>query len=215
MRKIPVEMTLRLGSGNTIALDIRLQGYTNISATATAGIETISKSNTSQAEARKKTLGKLGDTPYSLEYFNDLIGDLFIPMSVLTALRRDVTKVLDDARKAAYRYEYRAKSISPCFDRDTLVYNDNVANKLSRNFYRKAGVKDIEESLETMNPSNQRRRVMKTRYCLRRELDKCLRTPQGRMLEGPIKLKGANFTLDVEFDCNNCEMSIFTRPIKK
>ena len=215
VRKIPVEMILRLSDNDTIALDIAITELRNCTATASLKLEQIEKSNKPQEETRKRTLGKLGDTPYSLEDYNDTVGDIFIPLSLLSTLKRDAVTALERARKAAYRFEYRRKSENPTFYRGSLLYNDNVANKLSRAFYSKAGVKEIEESLETSGHCNTRRRVMKTRYCLRRELGKCLKTPQGKTLAGPLSLKGANFVLDLEFDCNKCEMSIYTSGIRK
>ncbi len=214
-RHIPVEMTLRHATTNIIALDISLVDNQKITATATVALNQLTEAQKPQTQTRLATLGKLGDTVYTLTTLHDLAGNLFIPLSLLSALRRDAIAALDTARKASYTYDYRRATTckSPLLAGQELKYSDNVANRLAREFYTRQGVHSIEPALEVeRKPSGTPTRVMLTRYCLRRELGRCLKTPAGRQLQGPLKLKGSNFTLDLEFDCRQCQMAVYTTP---
>lgn len=196
-------------SSTVLALDISLPG-TSITATATIEIP-VAQARTPQAVARQNTLSKLGDTPYTLSTLIDLVDkSLFIPLSLLATLRRDATQALDTALKASYPMEYRRPSDGtvPSLGREDTTYADNIANHLAADFYRQAGATDIVPALEVQAPAG-KTRVMVTRYCLRRELGRCLKTPEGKKLKGPLTLRSNYGDMPLEFDCKNCHMHVF------
>lgn len=90
-----------------------------------------------------------------------------------------------------------------------LTYHDNVANRLSDSFYRTHGAKEIMPALETMKtlPGGDLR-VMTTRYCLRREMEYCLRTPAGNKWPRELYLRSDADTFCLQFDCAMCRMHI-------
>ncbi len=212
-RVLDLDMVLRpVGNGSRIALDITLHEMPRCTATATAVVADPSAlARTDQTAARRDALAKLGGTSYSLLSLDDRLGpDFFVPMSVITSLRREALGVLEVARRASYCREVRRYStVTPALEHTSLDYTDNVANRLADRFYRRAGATEIEPAIECAKP-RPGTRVMLTRYCLRRELDRCLRTPQGSLLKGPLKLRGAGFEFDLNFDCARCEMSLHT-----
>lgn len=48
---------------------------------------------------------------------------------------------------------------------------------------------------------------MRTRYCLRREIGACLKKNRGTS-PGRLRMENKNHIFDLEFDCENCEMSV-------
>ena len=52
------------------------------------------------------------------------------------------------------------------------------------------------------------RRVMTSRYCIRRELGACLRTPGGSRLPSPLFLRASGVTYRLDFDCGACQMMV-------
>ena len=79
-----------------------------------------------------------------------------------------------------------------------------MANSLAATFWRDHGVetivpaRDLQESLVGC-------RVLRTRYCLRREMGQCLK--QGAPAERWYIATGPN-RYELEFDCHRCEMSV-------
>ena len=89
-----------------------------------------------------------------------------------------------------------------------LAAQDNVTNRLSEAFYRDHGVADLERGLD-LRPSTVGECVMRTSYCIRREIDECLK--EGSRLHGDLWLEhGINRYL-LRFDCERCEMSLVDR----
>lgn len=209
-RAIPADMTLRLSSPRTLALDIAIDKTT----VATATIESptdFEDAKTEQTEARKRVLAKLGDTVYSLENLTDQVGNLFIPASTLTALRRKAVSVLDSARKASYPRQYRAER------KEDLIYpvvsslgcRDNVANSLARKFYLSTGITGITPAMEVKKPDfSKDQQVMETRYCLRRELGACLKTKSAGQLPDRLYLVSGKNRYRLDFDCEKCMMRV-------
>lgn len=168
---------------------------------------------TPQAEARRRVVGKLGNTVYELTALTDLLGDEFVAASVLADLRRAFIEMLDAARSASFERPLRrpedAGALWP--DGTSLTFHANVANDLAEAVYRAHGVSgDIERAPEvTRKRSSDAVEVMCSRYCVRRELNRCLLTPQGREWTGPLKLCSPGMPpLGLQFDCRNCLMSV-------
>lgn len=210
-RVIDVDMTLRLASGGQLlALDMSMAGNRSFEVTATVPVDRpLSTARTPQHKARQETLSKLGNTVYEAQSVEDrLDAGLFVPLSVVTSLRREAVSLFDRALVMAGQPERRRRvDTKPQLEKTVLAYNDNVANRLSEKFYREAGAGHIEPAIE-LGQARPGMRVMLTRYCLRRELGRCLLTPDGKKLRGPLKLRGSNFELGLSFDCTRCEMSV-------
>lgn len=208
-RRIRLDAMLRRVDSRRVAL--QLTDENGLRAEATAEID-FQRARTPQSDNRRRTLAKLGDTIFKLRNFDDLTGDMdFIAASQLADLRRSAVALLIDTRKAAYSFDYRRpeqSDIEP-FKAEALDYHDNVANRLSEEFFRSHGIAVAQRALEASNPRQDKDfRVMKTRYCLRRELGACLRSPSARKLPTPLFLHSADITFRLDFDCSNCEMHV-------
>lgn len=170
------------------------------------------EARTPQEEPRRRTLGRLGDTIYCMGETDDRCGGRFIPAATLTEARRRVLTALDEAAAAAYSRPGRGSdslaadafaALSP------LDYHDNVANGLARHFYESHGASIGGKAIECSSPDSAAgRRVMATKYCIRRELGACLRESCGASLPSPLYLRNESGTYLVEFDCRRCGMNI-------
>ena len=207
-RTIAVDMTLRPVSFG-LALDVTDE--TGINASASVALE-LQEARKPQAEARLQALRKTGDTIFRAHTVTDLAEKYFIPLSVITDLRRRAIEALERARTASRTIEYRrppAAGLSVPESLKTLTYHDNVANRIAEGFYRDCGATTIEPALETGREANKRDlRVMTTRYCLRRECGHCLRTPRGAQWPEKLFLKSGAMTFRLGFDCANCRMTL-------
>ncbi|MDE5661884.1 MAG: U32 family peptidase [Muribaculaceae bacterium] len=171
----------------------------------------ISPARTDQTEARRKTLGRLGDTIYRLADVDDRMGDSFVAASVLTAARRSVIAMLDADAGARYSYDRRKPSeltADELSELKPLTYHDNVANSLAHRFYTSHGATVGEEAVETRRPDADETTVMTTRYCIRRELGCCLREKGGTRLPSPLFLRNPSGIYRLDFDCARCGMSV-------
>lgn len=208
IRTIGVKLTLRATPWG-LALDaIDERGCMG---TVTAPL-TVEAARTPQEERHRKELSRTGDTIYRVTEVTDLAAGSFIPASVLSTLRRDALTVLDRCNRATYHYDYRRREVTDTpFIHTELSYHDNVANSRAEAFYADHGAMTVEKALETgVENIHGPVRVMTTRYCLRRELGACLKTPQGKSLRGPLTLRSATRDFTLEFDCRACRMHVLT-----
>ncbi len=210
VRLIDVGMTLR-AAGSRLVLDLADERGNSVTATLT--LTDMLKSVTDQAALRRRTLSKLGGTPYRLSSFDDRLGDNFVPAAMLTKLRRDGLDLLDAANRACYRRELRrAENRDARYPEAELDYHANVANRLAAGFYRSHGAAVSEPALEvTPGRGATERRVMTTRYCMRRELGACLKNDGASRLKGPLTLRSGDITLRLDFDCASCRMYIYAK----
>lgn len=210
-RTIAVEMELRAVGNDRIALTVTDERGCRAEVCMYADV---APALNSQSDARRRTLERLGGTVYSLGQLQDALGDIFIPASQLTALRRDAIAALDAAQAARYTYDRRRPCrIEPGDLAGTkTTYHDNVANCDAAAFYAAAGAEIVQRAAEVARPAGYMR-VMTTRYCLRRELGACLRKP-GEALRLPrdLYLRAPGLCYRLEFDCPNCEMHVITNP---
>lgn len=217
-RRIAVAMSLRAVPGG-MALELADERGCRVETLAECEL---SAARSPQLDARRRVLEKLGDTIYAAGRIDDSLGEVFVPASVLTALRRRAVEMLDHAAAATYELPRRLpEDKSAVWPEGThLTMHNNVANSVAAQFYRDHGATDIEPSLETdPDPSHREGEVhvMTSRYCLRRELGHCLKTPGGRLLKGPLTLRhtdGRVRDMRLEFDCAQCRMHVVALPIK-
>lgn len=207
VRQIDIDMTLRaIPTG--IALDVT--DCRGNSITATMPTEHV-PAKSKQEEARRRVLGKTGGTIYNVASVTDNAGDLFIPASHLTTLRRDALDSLDRAQRASYRYDYRRREedniILPQGTR--LSYHDNVANRMAEEFYRSHGATTIEPAIELADRKKCKGTVVMTsRYCLRRETGHCLKTAGGKSWPQPLFIESDCARYRLDFDCRECRMHV-------
>ncbi len=209
VRRIPVTAVLRLVGEDRIALSLSI----STGASAEVIVDCPAQpARTPQADSRRRVIDRLGDTVYLLQNLEDNIPeDIFIQASVLTDLRRKTVVALDSVRKARYIYDYRRpekQDIKP-FKSAPLDRHDNVSNNLAGRFYADHGIAVAEPATEVRIPDNNcDQRVMTTRYCLRRELGACLKSPGASSLPSPLFLQAAGIRYRLDFDCDNCSMKV-------
>lgn len=204
VRTIGVDFTLRLCAGGRVALDAADCRGNRVTATVEADLQ---QARTPQSDKRRQTLERLGDTIYRAENIDDRLGDRFMPVSALTAIRRRAMDLLDCAQRLRFRPQRRrAELAGVSAGTDSLSYHANVANRLAAEFYRSHGVRDIQPAAELQAPGGEPV-VMTTRYCLRRELGRCIRRGDApgswylQASEGALRMR-------VDFDCARCGMTL-------
>ena len=79
-------------------------------------------------------------------------------------------------------------------------------------FYRDHGVCEIERPLE-LAPSLEGCTVMRSAYCIRREIGECLR--EGSRLRGDLYLEHGADRFRLGFDCKACEMTLVECPRRR
>ena len=88
---------------------------------------------------------------------------------------------------------------------ERLTAEENVTNRLAEAFYRDHGVREIERGLD-LTPTTAGHRVMRSAYCIRREIGECLR--ERPRLRGDLYLEHGAHRYRLEFDCAACEMAL-------
>jgi putative protease len=94
------------------------------------------------------------------------------------------------------------------YPKKNLDYQANVLNRFARAFYERHGAQVTEDAFETgAIPAD--KILMTTRYCLRREIGACLKTPgHRRKLDPPLTLTDGKRTYRLHFDCEHCRMTL-------
>lgn len=208
-RHISLNIVIRRVDDNTIAVS----GSDDRGVSATVAVLAPAQTaQTPQGDTRAKILAKTGGTIYRAGNIDDRLGeDSFVAASVLTQSRRTLLDALDRVAEATYCYDRRrvCALAADAFAADApLTYRDNVANALARQFYTRHGAGVAQNAIETDMPSGEIV-AMSCRYCLRRELDACLKDgDRGRRLPSPLYLRTPAATYRLDFDCRNCRMNL-------
>lgn len=203
-RAIAVNATLRYANG-TLALTLDDERGNRVTHSMSCDLQPAAKP---QDDRQKAELAKLGSTIYRLQ--EALVpGDVFIPASLLSKLRREAVELLDRAHSITRpvdkpRHEDKA---APC-PTTVLSPADNVANRLAEALYRDHGVTDITAALEAGTTADTSTPLMHTRYCLRRQLGACLMGKNAAALPRELFLKTGSTLLRVACDCKACEMKL-------
>ncbi len=203
-RTIAVNAELRYTSG-LLSLTLDDERGNRVTHTLPCDLQPAAKP---QGERQRAELGKLGGTIYRLGD-SQVPGDIFIPASLLSQLRRETIEMLDRTYSITRPVDKRRPEdkSAPCHV-TKLEPADNVANRLAEQLYRDHGVTDIVPALEAGSPANASTPLMHTRYCLRRQLGACLKGKNATALPRDIYLKTGNTLLRVNCDCKTCEMTI-------
>jgi putative protease len=177
-----------------------------ISATATiAQASEEARDKIKGEEALRRQLMRSGDTMFEVRDIK--ISEVrFAPMSAIGALRREVFELLERERLAQFKKEENlAERRYAEYPAERLTPQDNVTNRLAREFFTECGVKEIAEGLDC-RATTSGEEVMVSDYCIRREIGECL-------LERP-RLKGDLFLIRgtkkyrLAFDCKKCQMRV-------
>lgn len=176
------------------------------------------EARTPQKSEHQRVLGRLGDTIYTLDSLEDEIEGVFVRSSELTALRRRAIETLDHAAASTRPLDLRRQS-TEFSTPEKVDFHENIANRLAEEFYREHGTREMVRTMEVNAPeASQELHVMTTRYCLRRELGACLKTPEGKKLPSPLFLRSVNPSaltrgdIRLDFDCARCQMRVVSLP---
>ncbi len=203
-RRIAVDATLRAIEG---ALCLELADERGCRVVASVPAPALDEARQPQHDRQRAELAKLGDTVYRLREAQ-VPGSLFIPASLLAQLRRRAVDLLDRAHRVTRQVDRRrAEDLAAPVFATHLGPADNVANHLAEQLLRDHGATSIAPAVEVQPAPGAE--LMRTRYCLRRELGACRRDPAARRLPDVLRLRYGNTLLSIECDCNACEMSIY------
>lgn len=203
-RTIAVDAELRY-TGGLLALTLSDERGNRVTHTLPCELEPAAKP---QGDRQRAELAKLGGTIYRLHQAQ-VPGDIFIPASLLSQLRREAIDLLDRVHRITRPVDKRRKEDpSVPYPVQDLVPADNVANHLAEAVYRDHGVKSITPALEAGSQPTASTPLMHTRYCIRRQLGACLQDPNANALPRELYLKTASTLLKVNCNCPTCEMTL-------
>ncbi|MBO7436338.1 MAG: U32 family peptidase [Bacteroidaceae bacterium] len=164
---------------------------------------------TPQQDNIRTQLGKMGNTGFEVQDVDvRLEGERFIPSSLLSDLRRQVTAELEKTRLESYVRPDVGASANPVYPVNQLTYLGNVMNVQARTFYQDHGVKNIDDAFEKNAPDSGV--IMFCRHCIKNAMGLCTKNPRRDMkVQEPLWLvsqDGRRFRL--RFDCSKCQMEI-------
>ena len=202
-RVIPASVLVEATAGGVRFSYTDCEGVT-ASAARSVALERAKNAAANTAALRTQAV-KGGDTVFAVRGAEVRGGDWFVPASLAAELRREGLDALSKARsERGIRHrilpEGRAEYPAEC-----LSAEENVTNRLAEAFYRDHGVGQIERGLD-LAASTAGRRVMRSAYCIRREIGECLK--EHPRLRGELWLERGGSRYRLEFDCNRCEMSL-------
>ena len=188
--------------------DITLTATDESGVSATAPIAHQSEEARDKAkgeEALRRQLSRSGDTIFEVR--NIEINEVrFAPMSALGALRREVFELLERERLANHKpSDSFTENRTAKYPASVLTPQDNVTNRLAREFYADHGVADIAEGLDC-RAATTGEQVVISDYCIRREIGECLL--QKPRLRGNLYLVRGTKKYKLAFDCKACQMKI-------
>ena len=205
-RTISVDLSLQFSEKNITLTATDEEG---ISATLSVECATeVARDKTKGEEALHRQLVRSGDTMF--EIGNISIQNIrFAPMSIVGALRRDTLSLLANNRVYRYSISKNGQFIEKRevkYPTKRLTPQDNVTNRLAREFYTDHGVEEIAEGLDCRT-STIGEQVVISDYCLRREIGECLK--ERPRLKGDLYLVRGTKKYRLDFDCKACQMRIF------
>lgn len=155
--------------------------------------------------ALRTQAAKSGDTIFGVTGADVSGGEWFVPASLAAEIRREALEALRKARLERVPEHRILPEGEAGYPSDSLSGEENVTNRLAEAFYRDHGVKRIERGLD-LEDSMSGRRVMRSAYCIRREIGECLKEKPS--LRGELYLRRGRACYRLDFDCARCEMSL-------
>lgn len=170
------------------------------------------KNPEANAAALRVQAMKAGDTIFAVRDAEVRGAEWFVPASLAAEVRREAVSALGEARRNRTS-EHRILPENPAarYPSERLTAEENVTNRLAEAFYRDHGVREIERGLD-LAPTTAGHRVMRSAYCIRREIGECLR--ERSRLRGDLYLEHGVHRYRLEFDCAACEMALINDPGK-
>ncbi len=157
-----------------------------------------------------RNLSRSGDTPYLIAQVNmPTAPPAFVPLSTLNEIRRKALAHHTQVRLQTFPAQ-RVQIIPNAapYPEKELDFTANILNDYARKFYLRHGVRSAEAAFETLSDSRGKR-VMTARYCIRHQLDACLKeTRSGNILPEPLHIDDGRHQYRLEFDCRKCRMYV-------
>lgn len=164
------------------------------------------KNPQANAAALRTQAAKSGDTIFRVDSVTVGGAERFVPASLVSELRREGLEKLLQARQARPRpHCIVPENRAARYPWPTVTAEENVTNRLAEAFYRDHGVQHVEAPLERA-ASFEGACVMRSAYCIRREIGECLR--ERPRLRGDLYLERGTQRYRLEFDCSRCEMKV-------
>ena len=174
----------------------------------------------------REQLSKSGETIFEVREVtvNGVALMRFVPVSMLAEMRREgLARLAAEHEKIVPERRSAVEEMSVKFPRTKITACENVVNRLAERFYRDHGVEEIEPGLE-LHSSMAGEVVMRSRYCIRRELNACSaispteprQSPQVvqdkamgvNKYRGDLFLERGGVRYRLGFECAKCEMTI-------
>ena len=157
-------------------------------------------------------LGKLGNTIFEATEINvSMTKNFFVPMSLISEMRREATEKLIVVRRLRYRRRYVKNEVydnNIAYPLQMLDYTANIYNSKASEFYEAHGVKSIEPAFEKEARFDVP--LMYTKHCLRYSMGWC---PVHHKKKSPYKepffITNKDNRLRLAFDCKKCQMLIY------
>ncbi len=208
----------------TVAVDVKVEvrdGRMEMTACEERGIEVtrsvslegaeVARNPERVADTVRAAAAKSGGTMFTVRDVEvKFCGEvLFVSAAAVNELRRGVLDELEKRCVALVpKKDVRKENKEIKYPRRNLVMSENVVNSLSEEFYRSHGVEDIERGVDLCRDFDGVT-VMRTRYCIRREMGMCLKK-EGVSREGLWLVHGTD-RFRLEFDCARCEMRVIRK----
>ncbi len=201
-RSIPVEAEVEL-TDKTIRLRYTDSEGCSV-CSSREGIFPAAEQPEQMAELIKRQVKKSGDTIFEVERVAIMGAVRFLRAALLTELRREALEELLQARlNHSRRKEPLVEKPAARYPKRVLMAEENVTNSMAEAFYRAHGVEEIQQGMDLL-PSTKGRCVMRTPYCIRREIGACLK--EGRGQDETLYLEHGRHRYRLKFDCSACEM---------
>lgn len=192
--------------------DLRIEdGYNPRIYAQVSLVHPIEKAQKEGNDKLRANLEKLGGTGLIAEEVFIESRGAFVPMSLVSELRRKATEAFTRSLLIHHRARpvYRTKETNEIKENvpQIISYLHNVANKKSEAFYRKWGAKEISPAFELAEKRDVP--LMICRHCLRRHLGYCSLEKKKLPFKEPLFLVHGKEKIRLFFDCTQCQMLLF------
>lgn len=177
------------------------------------GVFEPAKDSRKMLETVAAQLSRSGDTIFDVREVRSEGCDRFVPVSLLAELRREgLERLRRRGSTALVVHAILPEDRSAPYPSKVLAAEENVTNRLAEEFYRDHGVRQIARGLD-LEPATAGHPVMRSAYCIRREIGQCLK--EHPTLKGELFLVRGRFRYRLRFDCARCEMSLIDESDRK
>ena len=202
-RVIPATALVEVSAGGVVMCYTDCEGVT-ARAERRVALEPAKNAAANAAALRTQAM-RSGDTLFVVDEARVRGGEWFVPASLAAELRREGLAALLQARLDRGVEHRILPEGTATYPAETLIAEENVTNRLAEAFYRDHGVRHIERGLD-LEASTAGHRVMRSAYCIRREIGECLK--EHPRLRGELWLERGTSRYRLDFDCERCEMSL-------